>query len=46
MLNRMKMWAYAAALLGGASLLHSGCGFSLNRQWATILAILQEDIFG
>ena len=45
MSNRFKMWAYAAALFGGA-LLSSGCGFGLNKQWGTILAILQEDLFG
>ena len=45
MSNRFKMWAYAAALFGGA-LLGSGCGFGLNKQWGTILAILQEDLFG
>ncbi len=41
----IKRFALVAALFGGA-LLQFGCGFGLNRQWATILAILQEDIFG
>jgi hypothetical protein len=43
----MKMWAYAAALSGGA-LLGGGCGFGNfgGRSWFTILAYLQEDLFG
>lgn len=44
-MSKMKMWALSAALFGGA-LLGGGCGFGLNNQWATILAILQEDLFG
>jgi len=45
MSKRFKMWAYAAALCGGA-LLAGGCGFFGGSQWTTILAILQEDLFG
>jgi hypothetical protein len=46
MSKRFKMWAFTAALLGGA-LLGGGCGFSFGGQsWSTILAWLQEDLFG
>jgi len=46
MSKRFKMWALTAALLGGA-LLSGGCGFfGGSASWATILAILQEDLFG
>jgi hypothetical protein len=46
MFNRLKMWAYVAAIFGGAALLGGGCGWQINRQMGTILAILQEDAFG
>jgi len=46
MSKRMKIWAYAAVLTGGA-LLQGGCGFLGNGyQYAWILAWLQEDLFG
>jgi len=47
MFNRLKMWAYVAALFGGA-FLASGCGglgFG-NGKFGLITAILQEDLFG
>jgi len=43
MSKRFKMWAYVAALLGG-TMLSGGC-FG-GAQLSTILAILQEDLFG
>lgn len=47
MSKRIKMWAYTAALFGGALLSWGGCGsFAINKQVGTILAILQEDLFG
>lgn len=49
MSKRFKMWAYVATLLGGVTLLSSGCGFGGGGglwSWTTILAILQEDLFG
>jgi len=46
MWNRIKIWTLMAAMFGGAALLGGGCGFTINRQMATILAILEEDAFG
>jgi ribose/xylose/arabinose/galactoside ABC-type transport system permease subunit len=46
MSKRFKMWALSAALVGGA-LLGGGCGFSFGGlSTTTILAILQEELFG
>jgi len=45
MSKRFKMWAIAAALMGGA-LLSGGCFSFGGASTATILAILQEDLFG
>jgi hypothetical protein len=48
MLKRVKLLAYAAAVLGG-SLLASGCigyGLALDNIPRVITAILNEDIFG
>ncbi len=47
MSKRAKMWAFAAALVS-SSLYHS-CGWGGGGgiwSWTTILAILQEDLFG
>jgi len=40
-----KLWAFLTALATGF-VLSGGCGWNLNGQWGTILAILQEDLFG
>jgi hypothetical protein len=46
MSKRSKIWAFAAALLG-SSLMQFGCGGGSGLwSWTTILAILQEDLFG
>jgi hypothetical protein len=37
---------YTAALFGGTMYLLNGCGLNLGGGMRTILAILQEDIFG
>jgi hypothetical protein len=37
---------FMAALLGSTMYLLNGCGWGVNGQMRTILAILQEDIFG
>lgn len=46
MSKRFKMWAYAA-LVSGTLLQFGGCGGGSGIwSWTTILAILQEDLFG
>ncbi len=45
MLNRIKIWAYVAALFGGA-LLSSGCLFGSNKWVIPVTMWLQEDLFG
>lgn len=46
MIKCVKSLMYIAALLGSTMYLLNGCGLNMNRQMGTILAILQEDIFG
>jgi hypothetical protein len=45
MFKRFPMWAYITAVLAGGALFSGGCGILGLNQW-TILAILQEDLFG
>jgi len=47
MIKRVKIWMYTAALFGGTMFLFGGgCGWGLDGNARTLLAILQEDIFG
>ena len=46
MIKCVKSWFYMAAMFGSTMYLLNGCGLDFGGGWRTILAILQEDIFG
>jgi hypothetical protein len=46
MIKCVKSLVYTAALFGSTMFVLNGCGLDLGGGMRTILAILQEDIFG
>ena len=46
MIKCVKSLMYTAALFGSSMFLLGGCGLDMGGGMRTILAILQEDIFG